>query len=318
MENKSTHTILAVDDSPENLDLIKNILEPYYSVKVAVHGDQALHVAATQLPDLILLDIMLDDMDGYEICRQLKSSDKTRNIPVIFLTAKRSEEDEVHGFRIGGSDYITKPFSPSIVLARVRTQIQLKTKADLLLKLASLDGLTEIPNRRAFDAALERQWNQSKRTTMPLSLLMVDIDAFKQYNDYYGHPVGDECLRRVAGALQNLTHRPEDLVARLGGEEFAILLPNTDNIGAMLRAEQYREAIENLKIPHTNNNAAAFVTISAGVATLQAHVHDNVATLLKAADDALYQAKNQGRNRVCGNNLSATTTSPGIGTRLPP
>lgn len=317
MENKSTHTILAVDDSPENLDLIKNILEPYYSVKVAVHGDQALHVAATQLPDLILLDIMLDDMDGYEICRQLKSSDKTRNIPIIFLTAKRSEEDEVHGFRIGGSDYITKPFSPSIVLARVRTQIQLKAKSDLLLKLASLDGLTEIPNRRAFDAALERQWNQSKRTTMPLSLLMVDIDAFKQYNDYYGHPVGDECLKRVAGALQNLTHRPEDLVARLGGEEFAILLPNTDNIGAMLRAEQYREAIENLNIPHTNNNAAAFVTISAGVATLQAHVHDNVATLLKAADDALYQAKNQGRNRVCGNNLSATTTSPGIGTRLP-
>jgi diguanylate cyclase (GGDEF)-like protein len=136
--------------------------------------------------------------------------------------------------------------------------------------------------------------------------LIVDIDSFKQYNDYYGHPMGDECLKRVAGSLRNLTHRPEDLVARLGGEEFAILLPNTDNIGAMLRAEQYRETVEKLKIHHTKNNPNTFVTISIGVSTLQAHAHDDVASLLKAADDALYQAKNQGRNRVCGNNLTST------------
>ncbi|MBD9357593.1 diguanylate cyclase domain-containing protein [Methylomonas albis] len=307
MENRNTHTILAVDDSPENLDLIKNILEPHYTVKVAVHSELALQIATSQLPDLILLDIMLDDMDGYEICHQLKSSDKTRNIPVIFLTAKHSEEDEVHGFRIGGSDYITKPFSPSIVLARVRTQIQLKTKSDLLEKLASLDGLTEIPNRRAFDAALERQWNQSKRTGMPLSLLIADIDNFKQFNDYFGHPMGDECLKRVARALQHITHRPEDLVARLGGEEFSILLPNTDSTGALLRAEQYRETIEDLKIRHTQSNPNTFVTISVGVATLQAHTFDNVASLLKAADDALYQAKHQGRNRICANNLSGSS-----------
>lgn len=306
MENRNTHTILAVDDSPENLDLIKNILEPHYTVKVAVHSELALHIATSQLPDLILLDIMLDDMDGYEICHQLKSADKTRNIPIIFLTAKHSEEDEVHGFRIGGSDYITKPFSPSIVLARVRTQIQLKTKSDLLEKLASLDGLTEIPNRRAFDAALERQWNQSKRTGMPLSLLIADIDNFKQFNDYFGHPMGDECLKTVARALQKITHRPEDLVARLGGEEFSILLPNTDSIGALMRAEQYRETIESLKIRHTQNNPNTFVTISIGVATLQAHTFDDVASLLKAADDALYQAKHQGRNRICANNLSAS------------
>lgn len=317
MENKHTHTILAVDDSPENLDLIKNILEPYYAVKVAVAGEQALHIATTQQPDLILLDIMLNGMDGYEICHQLKSADKTCNIPVIFLTAKRTDEDEVHGFRIGGSDYITKPFSPSIVLARVRTQIQLKTKSDLLEKLASLDGLTDIPNRRAFDAALDRQWNQSKRTTLPISLLMVDIDYFKQYNDFYGHPMGDECLKRIAGALQDLTHRPEDLVARLGGEEFAILLPNTDNIGAMLRAEQYRESVENLKIAHTKTNPIAVVTISVGVATLQAYAYDDLVILLKAADDALYQAKNQGRNRVCGNNLSADSIFPGTDPGLP-
>ena len=304
MENKNAHTILAVDDSPENLDLIRNILEPHYPVKVAIRGDVALHIASTQFPDLILLDIVLDDIDGFEICRRLKSQDNTRNIPIIFLTAKRSEKDEVYGFKIGGSDYITKPFSPSIVLARVKTHIQLKKKSDLLEKLASLDGLTEIPNRRAFDAALERQWNQSKRTNMPLSLLIIDIDAFKQYNDYYGHPMGDECLKRVAGALQSLTHRPEDLVSRMGGEEFAILLPNTDSTGAMLRAEQYRDAIESLKIHHTNSTPNTHITISIGVATLQAQTRDDALTLLKAADDALYRAKNQGRNRVCGNNLS--------------
>ncbi|MCQ8182155.1 diguanylate cyclase [Methylomonas sp. SURF-1] len=303
MENPKTHTILAVDDSPENLDLIKNILEPYYQVKVAVNSELALQIAANQQPDLILLDIVMDGTDGYQTCLQLKALDKTRNIPIIFLTAKHSEEDEVHGFRIGGNDYITKPFSPSVVLARVRTQIQLKAKSDLLEKLASLDGLTEIPNRRAFDAALERQWNQSKRTGMPLSLMIADIDSFKQYNDYYGHPMGDECLKNVAGALQSMTHRPEDLVARLGGEEFAILLPNTDSIGAMLRAEQYREAVEALKIRHVKNNPTAFVTISAGIASLRAHAHDQSTVLLKAADDALYQAKKQGRNRVCANNL---------------
>lgn len=301
MESRHTHTILAVDDSPENLDLIKNILEPHYAVKVALHGQLALQIATSQLPDLILLDVMLGDMDGYDICLRLKSSDKTRNIPIIFLTARQSEADEIYGLKIGGSDYITKPFSPSIVLARVRTQIELKTKSDLLERLASLDGLTEIPNRRAFEAALERQWNQTKRTAMPLSLLIADIDNFKQYNDLFGHPMGDECLRHVARVLKNLTHRPEDLVARLGGEEFAVLLPNTDSFGAMLRAEQYRDAVESLKMPHSPGTESTLVTISIGVATLQAHAFDDARGLVKAADTALYQAKHRGRNQVCAN-----------------
>lgn len=304
MKKLHDHTILAVDDSPENLDLIKNILEPYYTVKVAPTGELALHIAQTQKPDMILLDIMLDDINGYDICHQLKSDDKTRNIPVIFLTAKRSEADEVQGFKIGGCDYITKPFSPAIMLARIRTQIQLKAKTDLLEKLASLDGLTEIPNRRAFDTALERQFNQAQRTATPLSLLMMDIDYFKRFNDHYGHPVGDDCLRRVANALRALTHRPEDLVARLGGEEFGILLPNTDNIGATLRAEQYRSVVENLKIQHQLNESAPYVTVSIGVGTVIASQGGDANDLLQAADNALYQAKHQGRNRVCFQDLS--------------
>jgi diguanylate cyclase (GGDEF)-like protein len=190
-------------------------------------------------------------------------------------------------------------------LARVKTQIQLKAKTDLLERLASLDGLTEIPNRRAFNTALERQFNQAKRSNIPLSLLILDIDWFKQFNDHYGHPTGDECIKRVANALIDQTQRPEDLVARLGGEEFAILLPNTDNIGASIRAEQYRETIENLNITHASENPFPYVTISVGVGTITARQIDNVSDLLEAADNALYQAKNQGRNRICCFNLSA-------------
>lgn len=298
MDKKVSHTILAVDDSPENLDLIRNILEPYYNVKVAVQGRLALHIAHTLQPDLILLDIILNDMDGYEICRLLKSSDKTRNIPIIFLTAKRSEKDEVLGFKIGGSDYITKPFSPQIVLARVKTHIELKSKTDLLEKLASVDGLTEVSNRRAFDTALTRQWNQAHRTQTPLSLLMLDIDRFKQYNDYYGHPAGDECLKKVAATLKTNTQRAEDLVARLGGEEFAILLPNTDSAGALLCAEQYRKAIETLKIPHLDSHPLPFISVSVGVVTLLNNKYPTAGDLIQAADDALYQAKKTGRNRV--------------------
>lgn len=303
MDKKANHTIMAVDDSPENLDLIKNILEPYYTVKVAPSSKLALQIAHSQKPDLILLDIMLDEINGYEICRQLKENNDTRNIPVIFLTAKRSEADEVLGFKIGACDYITKPFSPAIVLARVKTQINLKAKTDLLEKLASLDGLTEIPNRRAFDTAFERQFNQAKRTTTPLSLLIMDIDNFKLFNDYYGHPLGDDCLKKVAATLMKHTHRPEDLVARLGGEEFSILLPNTDSFGATMRAEQYRSAIEELKIHQAGNSPLPYVTVSIGVGTVIAHAHDDSKGLLQAADDALYRAKRQGRNQVCCENL---------------
>ncbi|WP_150048356.1 MULTISPECIES: diguanylate cyclase [Methylomonas] len=298
MDKKTDNTILAVDDSPENLDLIKNILEPFYTVKVATSGSLAVHIAQKHNPDLILLDIMLGDANGFDICHLLKSDDKTRNTPVIFLTAKRSEADEVQGFKIGGSDYITKPFSPAIVLARVRTQIQLKAKTDLLEKLASLDGLTEIPNRRAFDVALDRQFNQAQRTRTRLSLLVLDIDFFKLFNDYYGHPIGDDCLRRVARALTVHTQRPGDLVARLGGEEFAILLPNTDIDGAIMRAEQYRLAVERLKIPHAVNSPLPHISVSIGVGTIEPHSDGHAAELFQVADAALYQAKHSGRNCV--------------------
>jgi len=303
MANRQTHTILVVDDSPENLDLIRNILEPSYQVKVSISGALALDIAKTQKPDLILLDIVLDEMDGYEICEMLKADPSTQHIPVIFLTSKSDETAEIRGFKLGACDYITKPFSPPIMLARIKTHIRLKTKTDLLEKLASLDPLTEIPNRRAFDTALERQWRQGKRTGMPLSLALVDIDHFKQFNDHYGHTQGDECLKQVANALIQNTKRQEDLVARFGGEEFVILLPNTDAVGALFRAEQYREAIEQLNIAHAVSSPRVIVTISIGVAAILPSSEFEPARLIQAADDALYHAKRQGKNQVCLGNL---------------
>lgn len=307
MSKQGKHTILAVDDSPENLDLIKHILSPYYTVKIAPTGELALHIARTFQPDLVLLDIMLHDTNGYDVCHQLKSEDLTRNIPVIFLTAKTSEADEIEGFKIGGCDYITKPFSPSIMLARIKTHIQLKMKTDLLEKMASLDGLTEIPNRRAFDIALERQFNQAQRTNTPLSLLIMDIDYFKKYNDHYGHPMGDECLRRVAKALVATTQRPEDLVARIGGEEFAVLLPNTDTNGASLRASHYRTVVENLKIQHLLNPPSHYVTVSIGVGTVFPNSKSSKSHLLQTTDDALYQSKRQGRNQIYSQSVPNST-----------
>lgn len=299
MARKEKRVILAVDDAPENLDLIKSILEPHYTVKVAISGSLALQIARAQQPDLILLDIMLEDIDGYEVCRQLKADSKTKNIPVLFLTAKQNVQDEVLGFKLGASDYITKPFSPPIILARIDTQLKLKAKTDLLERLVSLDGLTEIPNRRAFDAAFNRQWKQAMRSKQPLSLIIFDLDNFKQYNDHYGHPMGDEALKHVAQALASCSQRPEDLVARLGGEEFVALLPNTDRNGAVILAEKYREAVEQLGISHIFGNPKPYLTVSCGVATAQGDQPDEPIALLEDADDKLYQAKKAGRNQVC-------------------
>ncbi|MBF0476727.1 MAG: diguanylate cyclase [Deltaproteobacteria bacterium] len=291
--------ILVVDDNPVNIHVLAQALQAEYTVKIATDGLKAVELAHhPEKPDLILLDVMMPEMDGYEVCQRLKESKATKNIPIIFVTAKNEVGDEEHGFNLGAADYITKPFAIPIVRARVGNHIKLKLKTDLLESLASLDGLTGIYNRRRFDEALDKEWRRAARNQAPLSLIMADVDYFKLYNDLYGHGLGDECLQNMAALLTRTATRPGDLAARYGGEEFVILLPETSPSGASKLAERFRASVEALKRPHKDSSTSDYVTVSVGCATMIPLPGSDPAGLLQAADRLLYQAKHEGRNRV--------------------
>ncbi len=294
--------VLIVDDEKMNRDLLVALLKPMYRVMVAKSGEQALKAASrvTGKPDLILLDIMMPGMDGYEVCRRLKADETTMDIPVIFVTAMGEVEDESKGFSMGAVDYIIKPVSLPIVQARVNTHLLLKHKTDLLEKMAALDGLTEIPNRRSFDIALRKEWNRAKRAAIPLAMIMMDVDKFKQYNDQYGHTAGDNCLKQLAATLAGVIRRPGDMVARYGGEEFCALLTDTDLQGAVKVAKKICASVESLQIEHALSTTGPMVTISAGVAAMIPDRDADISplTLQERADSKLYQAKEAGRNRV--------------------
>ncbi|MDZ4202294.1 MAG: diguanylate cyclase [Gallionella sp.] len=292
--------ILIVDDTPTNIQVLAESLRADYRVRVAGSGKVAFEIIAkVGAPDLILLDVMMPDMDGYEVCRRLKQAPETKNVPVIFVTAKADAVDEEYGLSLGAADYIAKPFHLPIVAARVRNHINLKIKTDLLESQAMLDGLTNIPNRRRFDETLESEWKRALRFGTPLSLVMADIDYFKRYNDNYGHGVGDECLKKVAAALASSIDRPSDLVARYGGEEFMMILPGTDAAGARAIAERFRSHVESLRIPHEYSDASNCVTVSVGLVCINPTIDMALVEALKKADEMLYQAKESGRNRVC-------------------
>ena len=291
-------SILVVDDSPENLQVMAAVLKEHYKVRVAINGERALALAtAPEPPDLILLDVMMPGMDGYEVCSRLKSNPATAGIPVLFVSSCDEEEDEARGLSVGAIDYIIKPIRPSIVQARVRNHIELKRSRDLLQRLTMQDHLTGISNRRRFDDSLHAEWQRAARTQTPVSLIAIDIDHFKAYNDHYGHPGGDQCLIKVARALAACVTRPTDLVARCGGEEFGCLLPSTDNTGASRLAEQMRAAIEALGLEHAQSPTHRHVTISLGVSTALPQADEPAQALVDMADAALYEAKGAGRNR---------------------
>ena len=291
-------TILVVDDAPSNLVILTESLRAEFDVRIATSGPEALRLVGEVPPDLILLDILMPDMDGYEVCRRLKSVPSTSNIPVIFLTAKGDVADETLGLAIGAVDYIIKPVSIPIVQARVRTHVELKRRGDLLETLSMRDGLTGIANRRRFDDTLERAWRQSLRNATPLSLVMADIDHFKAYNDTYGHMAGDECLRSVARTLEAALKRPGDLAARYGGEEFAMVLEDTTLSGAAHLAENMRRAVADLGLEHQGSCVCGVVTVTLGVATAVPRPGQLPETLLRTADRKLYEAKVAGRDRV--------------------
>jgi diguanylate cyclase (GGDEF)-like protein len=289
--------ILVVDDSPTNLAILNVILREAYQVISANNGADALAMAAAEEPDLIILDIMMPGMDGYEICDRLKANPFTRDIPVMFVTAMDQERQEAKGLALGAVDYIAKPVSPPIVMARVRNQLELKRQRDYLRRLSSIDGLTGIANRRAFEEDFDREWRRTLRLKNHLALFLTDIDHFKPYNDAYGHMVGDDCLRLLGQAMGKAMLRPADLLARYSGEEFVGVMPDTDANGAAIVGERLLNAVRALALPHAHSGVASVVTISVGVATCRPTVQMDRASLFKLAGDALYAAKKGGRNQ---------------------
>jgi diguanylate cyclase (GGDEF)-like protein len=262
------------------------------------NGKAVMEQVTDNPPDLILLDVMMPGLTGFEVLANLKQIESTHHIPVIFITSLDGEGYEEKGLRLGAVDYIAKPFNQGIVLARIRSQVQIVRYIREIERLGMIDALTDIPNRRNFDIRLREEWRRESRTGSSLSMLMVDIDFFKQYNDTYGHPQGDILLRSLANLFTAQLKRPSDFVARLGGEEFAILLPGTDREGAAVMAEKIRAATEEMVVPIAGQEKNTSVTISIGVATVVPDKESPVEELVEESDKNLYAAKAAGRNRV--------------------
>lgn len=284
-------TILLVDDTRTNIQLLAGCLKHQYRLKIAMNGQRCLELAQNPpFPDLILLDVIMPEMDGYEVCRQLKENPNTKNIPIIFVTGRDSDEDEEFGLQLGAVDYIAKPIRPAIVTARVSTQIKLKHQSDELRNMALYDQLTQLYNRHFLIESAANKLAYVDRHGNELSLLMIDIDFFKHINDQFGHHAGDQVLKAIAEILKT-GNRKEDVVARFGGEEFVVLLEHCSLDSAVEKAELLRAKIEALA------PMGISVTASFGVAQLMKHEQTFV-ELLTRADAAVYRAKALGRNRV--------------------
>jgi len=291
--------ILIVDDNRENIDILLDLFKGDYKVTVAITPERAIKIARSDSPpDIILLDILMPGMDGYEVCALLKGDPATQRIPIVFVTAVSEVMDAARGFALGAVDYITKPFHPPMVQARVAMHLSLKRKQEMLEEFAFIDALTEIPNRRRFDEVAEQEWSRSMRSGKPMSLLLMDVDHFKEYNDTYGHGRGDTALRRLAQAMADTMRRAGDFVARYGGEEFVAVLPYTDAAKARETAGRVMDAVEALAIEHSASPVAPHLTISVGVLTATPRAGLKLEQALEAVDQALYAAKHQGRRCV--------------------
>ncbi|MGJ0318798.1 diguanylate cyclase [Aliarcobacter cryaerophilus] len=290
-------TILVVDDMTTTLLLIHDLLKDTYEVKIAKSGTKALEILESPNDiDLILLDIEMPEINGYDVCKRIKNNETIKNIPIIFITGRTSQEDEEYGLNLGAIDYITKPFNKAIVKLRIKNYLDLKIKNDMLEKLSMYDGLTNIRNRRFFDETFEKTFNEIKRDKKSLAVLMIDIDFFKPYNDNYGHGQGDETLRKVAKALEKTIKRASDFVARYGGEEFVILLKDINKNGVEAVANNLLNAVRELKITHEFSKIENYVTISIGASFYNSNSDVTKLELLLKADETLYSVKNSGRN----------------------
>jgi diguanylate cyclase (GGDEF)-like protein len=307
------YSILLVDDDPTVITVLGQVLQEYGRVRFATTGTEALRMVQQFPIDLMMLDIELPGMNGFEVCAAMKASPQLAEIPVIFITGHDDVAHEVKGLQLGAADFVTKPPRPAQVSARVAMQLRLFEMNKALRKAAATDPLTGVANRRHFDEALQREWLRAQRTGAPLSLMMIDVDYFKAYNDHYGHLEGDQCLRAVARALTRVVHRPADVLARYGGEEFAILLPDTHGRGGCSVARYALQEVRSAQLPHARSNVNGHVTISVGVSAYEVFDHQDrngtrrdplieprtaVTELVDSADQALYAAKAGGRNHA--------------------
>ncbi|MCL2635376.1 MAG: diguanylate cyclase [Betaproteobacteria bacterium] len=306
--------ILIVEDSRSNLLLLTQYAQHFSAtVLPAENGATAIATFARERPDLVLLDVVLPDIDGFEVARRIRGMESNGGdwTPIIFLSSLGRDEDIEQGILAGGDDYLHKPVSEIVLGAKVRAMERLIQMRGSLVKLASKldhanqelqrlsasDGLTGIANRRYFDEHIAREWRRARRNGSSLALMMCDVDHFKKFNDTYGHQAGDECLRRVAGAIATSLERGSDMAARYGGEEFVVVLSETSLGGALIVAEKIRHAVHALQIPHSASSHSR-VTLSIGLAATVPEIDDSCASLIAAADRALYEAKNNGRDRV--------------------
>jgi diguanylate cyclase (GGDEF)-like protein len=294
--------LLVVDDDSSFFDLLADIFSSDYEVLSANDGPAALELAAQKSPNVILLDVMMPGIDGYEVCRRLKAGSDTGEIPIIFITGDGGAQSETKGLELGAADYIAKPINPAVVKARVDKQIALKRAQDNLYLLASTDGLTGLANRRSFDERLSYEYARHMRSGTQMSLILLDIDHFKIFNDSYGHLRGDECLRQVAQAIIRKVPRAVDLVARYGGEEFVMLLPETNLQGALVLGEKVRRSVSDLAMSHEHSSVEDHVTASLGVLCARCIPGRAIADIVTQADQQLYAAKVGGRNRICAAN----------------
>lgn len=316
-------SILIVDDDASAILVLSRILGGLGRLRFATSGTQALHLAQQESPDLVLLDIEMPDMSGLDVCTALKHDSAGHDIPVIFITSHHSQDDELAGLAAGAVDFIAKPPLAPLVQARVRTHLRLKRLTDILRQSATQDAVTGISNRRQLEESLPKLWLRSLRESQPLSLLMVDVDFFKEYNDTCGHLEGDRVLRTVAGAIQSSLTSDRDLLARYGGDEFALVLPDTGPTAAEAVAARITDHLADLAIPHPASRIGTVVTVSIGGSTHLPDVGDGPTTesrraligpddLLLVADSALYDAKQAGRGCARFRPMAGATATPDL------
>jgi len=294
MEIDKDFNILAISDNYTGLDILNSILSPYYTIKVMTSTDDALTLLNSGSVNLVILDCAMYSREGYGFLSEIKSRESTMQIPVILIGDTAEPESEELAFAFGAVDYISKPFRSSIVKVRINNQRLMAKQIRAIEELGLIDHLTGIPNRRGFDNRVHLEWLRAIREKSCFSLAIIDIDFFKVYNDEYGHEQGDVLLCTLARKITSMLKRPGDFLARWGGEEFVIVLPNTNRKGAIAHAEEIRKSVQEMEVPNLPS-----ATISIGVASTHPSANSSISDFFNMADKALYQAKNTGRNKVC-------------------